>query len=139
GVAARAQHSDPTRSAQRSYACDQPIERAGNHAPVAEPIARETHDDFSRVDAAFIETYPRGGTGAVAAAAHEKGRCSGIIDQVLALIRRAVAKGEKGKPVRAGHWLGRGIAWIERARTLGPGKRVAGGVDRHEHGWRRSG
>src|SRR5262245_20378405 len=92
---------------------EQPIELVGNHAPIAQPIAREAHHYVGCVDAPFVETDTRHWTGAVAGAAHEKTRCWLIIDQILALIGCARAECDHGQSSRAGRGFGGGIARID--------------------------
>src|SRR5207302_6335158 len=89
---------DATRSVRRPQTCGQPVERPGNHAPVVEPIAREAHRDVGPFDAPLI--VARAGHGArTVGAAYEKTRPSGLIDQVLACVRRGVPECEHGKPI----------------------------------------
>src|SRR6516165_5069412 len=101
---------DLTKSMYWPQAREQPIELVGNHAPIAQPIAREAHHHVGCVDAPFVETDTRHWTGAVAGAAHEKAWCWLIIDQILTLIGRAVAECDHGQSSRPGRGLGGGIA-----------------------------
>src|SRR5262249_29472832 len=124
---------DLTRSMYWPQAREQPIELVGNHAPIAQPIAREALHYVGCVDAPFVETDTRHWTGAVAGAAHEKAWCWLIIDQILTLIGPAVSECDHGQSSRPGRGFGGGIARIDGQRAVGRGKRVAGGGDGHEH------
>src|SRR5262249_24933533 len=127
---------DPTRSMYWPQACEQPIELVRNHAPIAQPIAREAHHHVGCVDAPFVETDARHWTGAVAGAAHAKAWCWLIVDQVLALIGRAVAECDHGQSSRPGRSFGGSRWWVFRARP-----RVGSAPPQRAHGglflWRR--
>src|SRR5262245_64711330 len=115
------------------HACDQSLECSGNRAPIVEPVAWEAHQDVGSPDAPFIKTGTGKMTGAVAGAAHEKGRGFHVINQIFAIVRRSVTEGEHGQPVGVGLWLGCRVAWIYAQCAIGRGKRVTGGGDAHEH------
>src|SRR5262249_51393913 len=123
----------PTLSARWPQACDEPLDAVADELPIAKPVAREAHHNVGAADAPAVEAGPRRGTRAIAAAAHEKPpRRRGIVDQSLALIGCAIAKGEDRKAVIAGDGLGRDVAWIDDPDALSGRQRVAGDRNRDE-------
>src|SRR5262245_6324613 len=79
-------------SMRRPQPRDQPIDIAGDHGPILEPVAREAQREVGALDAPLVEADAGGRTPAVAAAAREERRGRGVIDQVLALVGRALAE-----------------------------------------------
>src|SRR5438105_3970643 len=77
--------------ARRLQARDQPVDVGDDRPPIGEPIARETHHEVGAADPPLGEADAGSRPRAVAGAANQEARSARIVDQVLALIRRARA------------------------------------------------
>src|SRR2546423_13363013 len=82
-------------AARRAQARNQPLDVAGHCAPIREPVARESDDQLGRFDPTLIEAST-GSEADAAGATHEESRRVGIVNEILSLIRRAIAEREDG-------------------------------------------
>src|SRR5712675_3706067 len=117
---------------------DQAFDFGRDNTPIAKPIARKSYDYIGRIDALAVEAHAGCWPGAVAAAAHQKiaGRLR-IIDQIFALVGRAIRKRQYGEPLRSWHRTGARVPRIDVFHPLGRRQRIAGGRNCNKQAFER--
>src|SRR5436305_1807329 len=80
-----------------AQARNEALDIARDGAPVAEPFPRKADHDSRHFNPALIKAGARSWS-EIARAAHQKAGRLGVVDEILALIRRAITKGQHGEP-----------------------------------------
>src|SRR5690349_11249335 len=98
--------------------CNKPVDALCDILPIRQPVSREPKGDIGFTDTS-LEEADTGIRHALARAAGKKmlGRVR-FKHQVLALVRRVIAKSAVGQSRKAGDRLRHKIPWIDRLHTI---------------------
>ena len=98
--------------------CNKPVDALRDILPIRQPVSRETKGDIGIADASLEQADTGIGYALARAAGKKMFRRIRFKHQVLALIRRVVAKSAVGQSRKAGDRLRHKIARVDRLYTI---------------------